>query len=133
MTETNEFSFILKPSEHGVGVFALHDIPANTYLRLFGDKNPRRFLRIDEVPEDLKGFCANRGDHLICPPDFGYMPVGWYLNHSKTPNAEPRGGYNEQSGYRFYAIQDIKSGEEVCIDYNSLEEPEEAKANYYKS
>lgn len=37
-TTTTEFSFVLKLSEHGVGVFAVHDIKEGTYLRFFGEE-----------------------------------------------------------------------------------------------
>ncbi len=53
------------------------------------------------------------------------MPIGWYLNHAKVPNA------SRDKSYRWYASRDIKAGEEITIDYNSLEEPEEAKEGYY--
>ena len=62
---------------------------------------------------------------MRCPKDFGCMEIGWYLNHSKTPNAYHR-------NYEYYALRDIKTGEEITVDYNTLEEPEEAKENYYK-
>lgn len=130
MNQTNELSFVLKPSTHGVGVFTVHDIKKDTPMRLFGDTNPRRILKKSEVPEQFKDFCADRGDTMICPPDFGYMPLGWYLNHSQDANTEPRGGYLED-GYHFFAKRDIKVGEEITIDYNTLEEPEEDKADYY--
>ena len=131
MSETNEFSFLLKPSTHGIGVFVTHDIKKDTYMRLFGENNPRRFLKKEEIPEQFQDFCASRGENMICPPDFGYMPLGWYLNHSKESNTEPRGGYTDK-GYTFYAKRDIQSGEEITIDYNTLEEPEETKEEYYK-
>ncbi len=129
--KTTEFSFILKTTEHGIGVFAVHDIKAETYLRLFGDekneKNDVSVIRKKEgVPKFFQQFCVSRGDTLRCPKDFGCMEVGWYLNHSKTPNA-----YHKN--YEYYAIRDIKAGEEITIDYNILEEPKEAKENYYKS
>lgn len=42
LDKTDEFSFILKPSEYGIGVFATHNIKKDTYLRLFGkEKNTR--------------------------------------------------------------------------------------------
>ncbi len=132
---TNEFSFILKPSQHGVGVFATHDIKKGTFLRLFGDENPNepdntflncRFLKKEDIPEPFKDFCVFREKGiLICPKDFGRMPVGHYLNHSKTPNAEHK-------NYYFFASRDIPTGEEITIDYNTLEEPEESKEFYYK-
>ena len=63
-------------------------------------------------------------DHLVCPKDFGCMSVGWYINHSKTPNA-----YHHD--YDYYALSDIKEGEEITVDYNILGEPEEFKEDYY--
>lgn len=127
--KTNEFSFVLKSSEHGVGVFAVHDIGANTYLRVFGDEdNPNDVSVVrkkEDVPEFFRSYCVDRGDALRCPKDFGCMEVGWFMNHSKTPNAFVR-------DREFYALRDIVSGEEITVDYNALNEPEEAKADYYK-
>jgi hypothetical protein len=61
---TNEFSFILKPTNHGVDVFATHDIKQETYLRLFGDetKTKSNFLTTvarnkEDVPNFFHGFC----------------------------------------------------------------------------
>ena len=128
---TTEFSFILKPSEHGIGVFAAHDIKKETYLRLFGDEYKQgvagylsSIRNKDEVPAVFKNFCNDRGTQLICPKDFGVMPIGWYLNHSRKPNAVHK-------NYDFYAARDIREGEEILIDYNTLEEPESAKEDYY--
>lgn len=126
---TNEFSFILKPSKHGIGVFAVYDIKKGTFLRLFGDekKFDNRVVFRDKktVPELFRGYCMDRGNKLACPSDFGNMPVGWHLNHSENPNAKHR-------DYDWYASRDISAGEEITIDYNTLEEPEEAKEDYYK-
>lgn len=129
---TDEYSFVLKPSAYGIGVFAAHDIKEGTYLRMFGENNPLRHLNKKDIPEQFRIFCADRGETMICPPDFGYMPVGWHLNHSSTPNAVHK-GWKKKEGYDFFAIRDIKDGEEITIDYNLLEEPEEGKEAYYKS
>lgn len=132
MNETNEFSFVIKPAMHGVGVFATHDIKAGTLLRVFGEDNPVRLMKKEEVPEFWRDWCASRADMLICPPDFGYMPIGWYLNHSNNPNAihdqsEATGKYG-----LWHAARDISAGEEITIDYNALEEPESEKKEYYR-
>jgi hypothetical protein len=131
MNETNEFSFLLRPSDHGVGVFAVHDIAKGVHLRLFGDKETIDLRSIERtkgsVPEVFRDFCMDRGDKLVCPQDFGHMHVGWYLNHSKDSNT-----YRD-TDYKWYSAREIKAGEEIFIDYNSLEEPTEAKADYYKN
>lgn len=130
MDSTNEFSFVLKPSEHGIGVFAAHDIKEGTYLRLFGDEpeltDRSRTLKASEVPDTFKEYCINKGDELIGPQDFGAMPVGWYLNHSVNSNATHR-------NLHWYASRDIVAGEEILVDYNSLGEPEKGKEDFYKS
>ena len=126
---TTEFSFILKPSEHGVGVFATHDIKEGTYLIFFAEETELTNLTVirknEDVPELFQQYCVDRGETLVCPRDFGRMEIGWHLNHSKTPNA-----YHKN--YDYYALRDIKAGEEITIDYNTLEEPEEPKEDYYK-
>ncbi len=129
MDKTTEFSFVLKPAEHGIGVFAAHDIKKDTYLRLFREKDSPLSAIVrkkEDVPEYFKQFCLDRGETLLCPQDFGRMEIGWHLNHSKNPNAE------HDENYNYYASHDIKEGEEITINYNSLEEPEEAKEDYYK-
>jgi SET domain-containing protein len=127
--KTTEFSFILKPADHGVGVFATHNIKQETYLRLFGDdhntENQIRRLRKTDVSQEFQEYCISRENEIICPKDFGCMPVGWYLNHSHNPNAIHR-------DYHYYSLRDIFEGQEITIDYNTLEEPEDTKENYYK-
>jgi len=41
-SKTTEFSFILKSSSFGIGVFATHDIKDGSHLRLFGDKDKQK-------------------------------------------------------------------------------------------
>lgn len=128
--KTTEFSFILKPSKYGVGVFATHDIKKGTFLRLFGSspcsKNGSSVRKKKDVPEFFRNYCIDGGESIFCPVDFGVMPVGWYMNHSKTPNAFHK-------NYDYYAIRDIAAYEEILIDYNTLGEHEDLRENkYYK-
>ena len=114
---TDEFSFLLRPCEHGIGVFAAHDIRAGTYLRL--DKDPEaeisRVVRRAEVPGEFIKYCIEVDEeHVIRPNDFGHLEVVWFLNHAPEPNAAHR-------DYRYYALRDIHAGEEITIDYGSLE------------
>lgn len=122
--KTTEFSFMLKPAGHGVGVFATQDIKKDTYLRLFGKEDTAITRKREEVPALFREYCIDRKSSLLCPKDFGCMEVGWYLNHSSNPNAY-------HSNYYYYALRDIKKGEEITIDYNALGEPEEFREDYY--
>jgi hypothetical protein len=133
MNETNEFSFMLRPSEHGVGVFVTHNISEGSHLRVFGDTNPVRFLKREDVPEMFWDWCASKGETLICPPDFGYMPIGWYLNHSNTPNARHDSKEDTGAYGMWHASRDIQAGEEITINYNELEEPEDQRKDYYRA
>lgn len=125
--ETTEFSFLLKPCQYGIGVFAVHDIAEGTYLRLFGERYDKQEedRKKADVPEELRFYCIDRGDILRCPRDFGRMELGWYINHSQTPNAVHK-------EYDYYALRDINAGEEITTDYGLFEEPEEAREEYYK-
>lgn len=69
----------------------------------------------------------DRGNKLICPEDFGSMPVGWYINHSKN-------NFNAiHKNFNWFAFKDINKDEEILVDYNELNEPEESKEDYYKN
>ena len=118
---TDEFSFSLKPSSiEGVGVFANHAIARGTFLKLFSEIGSRRIRRSSPMPLErrnfLKRYCIenDRADAFFGPRDFGRMSVGWYLNHSSQPNAA-------HCKFSYFAIRDIASGEEVTIDYGTLE------------
>jgi hypothetical protein len=124
---TDQFSFVLKPAEHGVGVFTTHDIKKGTHLRLFVDEMEDAFESVvvdkNSVPEAFWGHCLDRGDTMICPNDFGALPIGWYVNHSSEPNAKPGPNPNPHRKYRWYASRDITEGEEILFNYSDLEEP----------
>jgi SET domain-containing protein len=113
--ETDERSFMLRPSPiAGVGVFITHPVKKGTYLALFLDDTIRR-IPYSEMKKDaqLEAFClvygVEREDYCCVPHSFSKMEVGWFLNHSKTPNA------GRDDGWR--AIRDIAAGEEITIDY----------------
>ena len=126
----DEFSFMLRPSPHGVGVFAIHSIAAGEPLRLFAEEEGIDLDLLErtatDVPPAFRKLCIFRGAKMVCPLDFGHIPIGWYMNHSFTPNAVRDGSY------RWYAARDIAPGEEILIDYNCLDEPEEEKEDFYK-
>jgi len=51
---------------------------------------------------------------VYMPANFGAMAVGWYLNHSDSPNA------HHDAGYKYFASRDIAAGEEITINYYEL-------------
>jgi SET domain-containing protein len=46
------------------------------------------------------------------------MSIGWYINHSDAPNLEER---LEETTWRYYATRAIAKGEEVTMDYRTLD------------
>jgi uncharacterized protein len=110
----------LKPSKiHGVGVFAIRDIPKGTnvfhdddQLITWVDKK-----LVENLPIPLKrfydDFCIIKGEKYGCPRHFDALTTSWYLNHSENPNVAA------DENYRFYALRDIQAGEELTANYRT--------------
>lgn len=136
--EWSEFSFVLAPSPlGGVGVFATHDISAGTLL--FNQNFEIRTMNVKDVPSPLLKYCIYiNDDECLCPERFDRMEIGWYINHSATPNIAKKYAVTNAQAVKnvkdraFHATHDIKAGDEILIDYNSLDEPEHLKEGYYK-
>lgn len=128
---TDEFSFVLKGStvpEAGIGVFALHDIPPGVWLEVIPRSIRLRKFKGHELPDELKAYCiARENDTYICPEQFNRMHIGYYMNHSTTPNV---GWDDDLDGY--VSTAPIRAGDELLIDYNIFEEPTEKKDSYYR-
>ncbi len=115
---------MLKPSAlHGIGVFAIRDIPKgcrNMFSKGVGEwiRVPR--TEIDALPQYSKdlveNFCLYDEENYFIP-DYGFklMDLVVYLNHSDSPNIV---SINE--GEYFEAIREIKTGEELLVDYGEL-------------
>jgi hypothetical protein len=110
----------LAPSSiHGVGVFAIRDIPKGTYI--FPDDDDqlvwiRKDLLNSLTPEERKlynDFCMIRGNLYGCPQSFNKLTPTWYFNEGPTPNVTC------DETYRFYALRDIEKGEELTVDYST--------------
>jgi hypothetical protein len=108
----------LKPSPlHGVGVFAIRNIPAGTNLFATDEADmyevPAAHLRgRDAAIRDLyDAFCVREDGRLFGPRSFNALTVAWYLNNSERPNVECDGSFN------FTTIRDVRDGEELTVDY----------------
>jgi SET domain-containing protein len=122
----------IKPSKiHGVGVFAICDIPKDTSLFSEDDGEliwmTKSALKLDAMPKEIRElydqFCLikDKGETYGCPRNFNLMTIAWYLNHSKTPNV------GVDKDYAFYALRDIMKDEELTADYKSYNEFANAK------
>ena len=104
---------------HGVGVFAIKDISKGTYI--FPDDNDELVWIHKDMLRDLSAeerrlyddFCIIRGNLYGCPQSFSRLTPTWYFNECSTPNVAA------DKTYRFYALRDIKKGEELTVDYSA--------------
>jgi SET domain len=91
----------------------------------FGDDDPTLWIKRKQVarlPPELKelyqDFCIFQGDQIGCPSHFNRLTVAWYLNESPHPNVRC-----DKVDYAFYALRNIKTGEELTLDYSSFSAP----------
>lgn len=120
---------MLKPSPvHGIGVFAIRDIPKGCRTIFSGHKNDWITLPIAEVeklPEHSRNlvetYCLYDEENYYVP-DYGFkiMDMVNYLNHSSTPNVE-----SVHDGEYFEALTDIPAGTELLVDYGAIVKTEE--------
>jgi SET domain-containing protein len=108
---------------HGIGVFALVDIPKGTKNIFSDDKSEWIKLTYDEVnklpPQSIaliENFCLYDEEGYFVP-EYGFkmMDLVVYLNHSDTPNIE-----SKMEGAFFETLCDIKAGEELLVDYGEI-------------
>lgn len=119
-------NYVLRPSTiEGVGVFTTRAIKKGEYIHIF-DYSERDMVIIKEKtankdPELLMmceryGVLTKKG--YYCPKRFNHMYIGWYINHSKTPNIGPD---TERISNFYKAIRDIDADEELFLDYSLLD------------
>lgn len=105
---------------HGVGVFAGEDIArgatVSRHVEGFDAVYDVDFLEKARLPSEVHDFVEH---HAYINNGRMWMPgdLDMFTNHSFTPNV----GYNEQDG-SFYALRDIRKGEEITNDYRQFSE-----------
>lgn len=114
----------LQPSPvHGIGVFALCDIPKG--CKTIFSKNTGGWLKlsfeeVEQLPAHSKDlvetyYLYDSEQYFI--PDHGckVMDMANYLNHSSTPNI-----ISVADGEYFEALRDIAKGEELLVNYGTI-------------
>ena len=112
----------LRPSEiHGIGVFAIKDIPKDTYLFVGANSKIVSVDRKEVENQDVEikklydDFCVIIDEKYYCPDNFNNLNVGWYLKESKeNPNVRC------DENYDLYASRDIRKDEELTVDYSNF-------------
>jgi len=113
----------LRPSGiHGVGVFAIRDIPKGTNI-FSDDLSKMQWLKSGEI-EGTSGeirklyddFCVLKNGKYGCPEGFNNLTVAWYLNEP-AEGQEPNVLCDQK--YDFVAARDIRAGEELTVNYST--------------
>lgn len=117
---------MLKPSPiEGIGVFALRNIPKGC-RDMFGKPDAAdewiavTKKEVEDLPAHARFLVGNyclydEVNYFIPAAGFKKMDVSLFLNHSNEPNI-----ISINDGDYFEAIRDIKSGEELVIDYGDI-------------
>lgn len=113
---------------HGIGVFAIRDIPKGTqdiFSQGIGEWIEVSKEEVEALPKHSRDLIENHclfDDKSYFIPNYGFKLVDLviYLNHSETPNV-----ISMNEGEYFEAIRDIKTGEELFVDYGTIVEGEE--------
>lgn len=117
---------MLKPSPvHGIGVFAIRDIPKGCrtiFSQGVGEWVRLSFDEVEQLPAHARNlietYCLYDETHYFVP-DYGFklMDLVLYLNHSSSPNI-----ISLSDGDFFEAIVDIPAGTELLVDYGTIAE-----------
>lgn len=121
---SNEVYCRLKPGSHGVGVFAVRNIPANTnpfpgafagdYIELSKDDLTEVPLGVQSM---IKAYCVFEDNNWIVPNiGLNRLDISFFLNHSKNPNLKT------EDGETFFTLREIEEGEELLSDYDTYSE-----------
>jgi SET domain-containing protein len=124
----NHTRVALKPSSvHGIGVFALCDIPKG--CRNLFSKNKGEWIKlpvgeVEKLPQHsrllVETYCLYDDTNYFVP-DYGFkiMDLVNYLNHSSLPNI-----ISIDEGNYFETTRDIFAGEELLVNYEEIVEVE---------
>jgi SET domain-containing protein len=121
---SNNTWIMIKPSgTHGIGVFAVKDIPKGCremFSKAMGEWATISRKEIDELPPHAKdiveNYCLYDEENYFVPAlGFKMMDLSLFINHSDTPNI-----ISVNDGEYFETIKEIKKGEELFVDYGEI-------------
>lgn len=119
---------MIKPSStHGIGVFAVRDIPQGCremFSKAMGEWATIPRNDIDALPQHAKdiveNYCLYDAENYFVPAGgFKVMDLSLFLNHSDNPNI-----ISVNDGEYFETIREVKKGEELFVDYGEIVEGE---------
>jgi SET domain-containing protein len=105
---------------HGIGVFAIRDIPKGARplasllkIKEFSFSKKEVSKLPTSVKKEVRMFCYyDKDEYLIPSIGLNAMNMAFYMNHSKTPNVK----YLKNND--IVALRKIKANEELFFDYD---------------
>lgn len=121
----NTYAMLKASPIHGIGVFAIRDIPKGCrtiFSSGVGEWKKIPIADVEQLPANIRNlvetYCLyDEGNYFV--PDYGFklMDLVLYLNHSDEPNL-----VSVNDGDYFEAVRDIKEGEELLVNYQNIAE-----------
>lgn len=114
----------LRPAHHGVGVFAVKDIPPFTNPFRGCDDTDYKKIHESELSEIEPEVMSLVKDFLVYEDGYYWysdrgiqgIDISYFLNHSKKPNMTA-----DMLGENFYTTRLVKAGEEIVVDYDTYD------------
>ena len=114
---------LLPSSIHGLGVFAVDDIPQGTIVWRFDPTGDVVFPELPRLADEVRRylshfsfFDAGRGGHVLCGDNAKWM------NHSDEANTAAVFDGAERRVYdRDVAVREIRTGEEITCNYGAFD------------
>jgi SET domain-containing protein len=104
----------------GIGCFPDITIRKGEFVRVFAPEDSRwvPLKKAEASPHNklIKRFGIRVARGYWTPINFLRISVGWYMNHSETPNLQ-----SDDGDVTYYALADIRPGEEVTMDYRRMD------------
>lgn len=126
----------VRPSTtHGLGLFICEDVPKDEWIieykgKRWTEKGLRDYQRTQ--PKDPTGhtFLFYLSNGMYIDGGNGKWNGSRYTNHSCAPNIEAC----ESTDHRmwFFALKNLKAGDELFIDYNLTRDPKMPKTQLYR-
>ena len=105
--DSNRLCFVADSAVHGRGLFARENISADTWIGHYdGPQTLENGMHVLWMEADADSFEATEDGWI----GFDGNNELRFLNHAKQPNGE-------MDGLDLYALNDIREGEEITIDY----------------
>jgi len=118
--ESNLYVRVKKSDVHGVGLFAIRDIPkgVDPFQSIYQEKYVEFDKKeLEHLPKEVKklihDYCAEE-ENKVWIPEYGFNPTHLlrFINHSNAPNVK-----TVDDGTVFVTTRKIKKGEELLSNY----------------